>query len=74
MTAITHWRHNTDHRLAPIFRSRSGSITPVGDSINPASTWHQRVKQHIATFPEGDRLSISAAGFAPGWDQAALWA
>jgi abortive infection bacteriophage resistance protein len=41
--------------------------------IHPQSTWHTRVKEHLATFPSGELLSLSSAGFEPGWQERQIW-
>jgi abortive infection bacteriophage resistance protein len=41
--------------------------------IHPDSTWHQRVKDHIATFPDSTLISLASASFAPGWMDLPIW-
>jgi abortive infection bacteriophage resistance protein len=41
--------------------------------IHPESTWHERVKEHLATFPQTELLSLSSAGFEPGWEGTQVW-
>lgn len=42
-------------------------------AINPRSSWCDRFKKHIATFPSSTVVSISSAGFPTDWEKANLW-
>lgn len=42
-------------------------------SIHPATDWSGRTKALIKTFPNNGLLSISSAGFPPGWESEAIW-
>lgn len=41
--------------------------------IDPESTWHHRVGEHIASFPKTELLSIRSAGFVDGWRESSPW-
>jgi len=41
--------------------------------IDPDSTWHRRVGEHIESFPKTDLLSPKSAGFVDGWQESSLW-
>ncbi len=43
-------------------------------AIDPGSTWPQRVKDHCATFPASELVSLRDGGFPAGWQDLALWA
>lgn len=40
---------------------------------NPRTSWRDRFVNHIDTFPNSPRLSISAAGFPQNWRTQRLW-
>ncbi len=40
---------------------------------NPRTRWKTRFIDHIETFPNSPRVSLSAAGFPNGWKNEALW-
>lgn len=42
-------------------------------AIAPQSDWHERLKEHIASFPRTELLSIRAAGFPAGWGDMPIW-
>ena len=42
-------------------------------TINPMTTWADRLKEHLATFPSGNGISIQQAGFPQDWDKLPLW-
>lgn len=42
-------------------------------SINPSSTWRARFKQLVNEFPQSEILSLTSAGFPPGWEKEAIW-
>lgn len=42
-------------------------------AINPRSSWCERFKMHIATFPSSAIVTISSAGFPIDWGKANLW-
>jgi len=41
--------------------------------IDPNSSWHERVRAHIQTFPQTELLNLSSAGFEPGWETTQVW-
>jgi len=41
--------------------------------INPSSTWHERLKNHVATLPTNQTLSEGKAGFPNGWREQPVW-
>lgn len=43
-------------------------------TINPRSTWAQRLKAHAATFPAAPGISFGQSGFPDDWQQLPLWA
>jgi abortive infection bacteriophage resistance protein len=42
-------------------------------TINPTSSWAQRLKDLIAEFPQINGVGISQMGFPPKWDSLPLW-
>lgn len=42
-------------------------------TIEPNSTWKHQVKEHLATFPRSELVSLSSAGFVPDWESSSLW-
>lgn len=42
-------------------------------TIDPASVWHQQLKELVRTFPESDLVSLKAAGFPEGWQDLPVW-
>ena len=40
---------------------------------NPRTSWKERFVDHIETFPETSRLSLSTAGFPSNWRDEDLW-
>lgn len=42
-------------------------------TLNPNSTWGQRIRTHALTFPNGPGLDFHATGFPPGWEALPLW-
>jgi abortive infection bacteriophage resistance protein len=41
--------------------------------VNPASSWHNRIGQHLLTFPQSPLLHLSATGFPENWASLPLW-
>ena len=41
--------------------------------IHPQSDWHDRVKELLTTFPTTELVSLSSAGFEPGWQDTQVW-
>lgn len=41
--------------------------------INPSSTWHQRLKDHISTLPPHPILLEASAGFPADWRKHPVW-
>jgi len=42
-------------------------------TTNPGSTWAQRLREHVATFPTGPGAVFGQSGFPEGWETLALW-
>jgi abortive infection bacteriophage resistance protein len=42
-------------------------------SINPTSTWGDRLKAQVETFPKNDHVAAGAMGMPPGWNSLDLW-
>ena len=42
-------------------------------TVNPTTSWGQRLKDHLASFPSTPGVSISQSGFPSGWERLALW-
>lgn len=42
-------------------------------TINPSTTWGNRLKQHFATFPAAPGIVIGHTGFPTGWETLPLW-
>jgi abortive infection bacteriophage resistance protein len=42
-------------------------------TINPTTTWRDRLKSHLNSFPKGNGVDISQAGFPKGWEAQDLW-
>lgn len=43
-------------------------------TINPATQWPERMKNHLATFPSVPGVSLDQTGFPKGWEKLPLWA
>lgn len=43
------------------------------DSINPSSSWGERIKEHFADFPDVQHLSLRHAGFPEDWLEKDIW-
>jgi abortive infection bacteriophage resistance protein len=41
--------------------------------VSPSSSWGERLKRHIATFPAGPGIDLRHAGFPQGWERLSLW-
>lgn len=41
--------------------------------INPRTNWANRLKTHMATFPNAPNIKISDMGFPTDWDKLPLW-
>lgn len=42
-------------------------------TINPTTSWADRLKHHMASFPVAPGTVVGQSGFPPGWDQLPLW-
>jgi abortive infection bacteriophage resistance protein len=42
-------------------------------TIHPKSTWGERLKKLIRTFPSGNGLTFSSSGFPSNWENLELW-
>lgn len=42
-------------------------------TINPATSWPERLKELVATFPDNPHVSFQGSGFPNGWEQQPLW-
>ncbi|MBV8548787.1 MAG: Abi family protein [Alphaproteobacteria bacterium] len=42
-------------------------------TINPTTSWIDRLKDHLATFPVASGVSIQQTGFPAGWENLPLW-
>lgn len=42
-------------------------------TINPATSWPDRLKAVLATFPQSAHISLDQAGFPAGWEKEPLW-
>jgi abortive infection bacteriophage resistance protein len=42
-------------------------------AANPRTKWPIRLRDHIATFPRSQLVSIKTSGFPPDWDTLPLW-
>lgn len=40
---------------------------------NPRTKWADRLKAHMATFPNAPNIKIADAGFPPDWEKLPLW-
>lgn len=43
-------------------------------AVNPRTQWSQRLKSHVATFPQNPHVTLTTMGFPPGWEALPLWA
>lgn len=43
------------------------------NQIDQDNSWNERVKQHIAAFPDVPHIDASDMGFPPNWDSQELW-
>ena len=43
-------------------------------TVNPTSSWGERLKALMTTLPTSPHLTLESAGFMAGWDQQPLWA
>jgi len=41
--------------------------------INPTTSWADRLKAHLATFPESSHLAFGSTGFPANWQTEPLW-
>lgn len=41
--------------------------------INPSSSWAERLKAHVETFPPIPGVTFGQSGFPPGWQSLSLW-
>ena len=64
-------------RSAPGAHTRFYAIACVARYMlrdaNPRTSWHERFKKHIDTFPTSPRLSLASAGFPENWSDQPLW-
>lgn len=42
-------------------------------TINPTSSWGERLKTHFQTFPTGPGINAGQTGFHPSWQELSLW-
>ena len=42
-------------------------------AINPSTSWPERLKALVATFPANAHVSFRGSGFPAGWEQQGLW-
>lgn len=42
-------------------------------TISPNSTWSERLKSHMASFPGGPGIDLKSTGFPTGWQSEAIW-
>jgi abortive infection bacteriophage resistance protein len=42
-------------------------------TINPTTTWADRLKEHFATFPSGAGIGVQQTGFPQDWEKLPLW-
>ncbi|UVK43253.1 Abi family protein [Mesorhizobium sp. AR07] len=42
-------------------------------TVNPRTKWADRLKAHVATFPQSPHITIASAGFPPNWQALPLW-
>lgn len=42
-------------------------------AVNPRTQWSQRLKDHIATFPENPYVTLNTMGFPKDWEKLPLW-
>ena len=42
-------------------------------TINPTSSWSNRLKSHLLTFPAAPGIAVGQSGFPLGWEQLPLW-
>jgi abortive infection bacteriophage resistance protein len=64
------------HRDPASLRKLFGALTCMRfmlRTIAPHSRWHLQLKEHIATFPKSDLLSMRAAGFPDAWQELLVW-
>lgn len=41
--------------------------------VNPRTNWADRLKNHVATFPDAPNIKLSDAGFPDDWQHLPLW-
>lgn len=42
-------------------------------TINPTSSWAERLKDHVATLPDSPYVTLASAGFPENWTDQDLW-
>lgn len=42
-------------------------------TINPTTTWAQRLKEHVATLPDNPYVTLASAGFPQNWQDENIW-
>jgi hypothetical protein len=43
-------------------------------TVNPSSSWAERLVQHVATLPQNPFVTLGSAGFPANWNALAAWA
>jgi len=73
MPLHNHWIVN-DHSSTRIY-SGLAILADFLKYLHPASSWPEKIKQQIATFPDlrNENVSIKNAGFPHGWQAMPLW-
>jgi len=42
-------------------------------TMNPSTSWADRLKQHVGSFPTAPGVTVGQSGFPPGWEHLPLW-
>ena len=42
-------------------------------TINPTTTWADRLKKHFSIFPSGAGIGVQQTGFPQDWEKLLLW-
>jgi abortive infection bacteriophage resistance protein len=62
------------NKLAPVrLYATAAAIQCFLRTINPTTTWVQRLKHHMASFPTVPATNVSHTGFPPGWEALPFW-
>lgn len=64
--------HKNKHAKEKLFGALS-CLAYLVRAIEPNSTWKHQLKEHLATFPASELVSLSSAGFVPDWKSSSLW-